>query len=341
MKRLSWFNKLVYALNILVALLLLIACAVPYLTYDFFSFLTFLGLVVPFLVVGNFLFFLYWLLQRKRQMLTSLIILVVGYLVLGTFIKPNFGEENNSVGDLKVMSYNVRGFNRLEADRSLNTREKITELVASEKPDIICFQEVGISMKSDFLDYPYSFLDKFYDSNKVHLGVFSKYPIVKAETIQFKNSINNGSYADILYKGDTIRIYNVHMQSLGVTPGSGNVRSKPVEYVYDKVNHRFKRQMNQAKLVQKHKKDSPYPTLLSGDFNNTQFSSTYHLLKGEMKDTFIEKGTGLGRTYDLLFLPFRIDFIFADEHFDIVSHKNYDDKFSDHFPIMSTFNLRH
>lgn len=274
-------------------------------------------------------------------MLTSLIILVVGYLVLGTFIKPNFGKENKSVGDLKVMSYNVRGFNRLEADRSLNTREKITGLVASEKPDIICFQEVGISMKSEFLDYPYSFLDKFYDSNKVHLGIFSKYPIIKAETIQFKNSINNGSYADILYKGDTIRVYNVHMQSLGVTPGSGNVRSKPVEYVYDKVNHRFKRQMNQAKLVQEHKRDSPYPTLLSGDFNNTQFSSTYHLLKGDMKDTFIEKGTGLGRTYDLLFLPFRIDFIFADKHFDIVSHKNYDDKFSDHFPIMSTFNLRH
>lgn len=67
------------------------------------------------------------------------------------------------------MSYNVRGFNRLEADRSINTREKITGLVASEKPDIICFQEVGISMKSEFLDYPYSFLDKFYDSNKVHL----------------------------------------------------------------------------------------------------------------------------------------------------------------------------
>lgn len=57
MKGLSWFNKLVYSINMLVALLLLIACAVPYLTYDFFSFLTFLGLVVPFwsLVIFSFL----------------------------------------------------------------------------------------------------------------------------------------------------------------------------------------------------------------------------------------------------------------------------------------------
>ena len=341
MRKLSWFNKLVYFLNLIVAALLLIACAVPYLTYDFFSFLTFLGLTVPFLAIANLLFFTYWLVLWKRQMFISLLVVLLAYFVLGTFIKVDFNGDNDEVGELKVMSYNVRSFNRLAEDHSINTKEKITQLIKQEKPDVVCFQEVGFSMQPEFLDYPYSYLKKILEGNKIHLGLFSKYPIVNAETINFENSINNGSYADILFKGDTVRIYNVHMQSLGVTPGSGNIRSKPVEDIYDRVNHKFKRQMNQAKLIQQHKLSSPYPTLLSGDFNNTQFSSTYQLLRGDMKDTFIEKGKGLGRTYDFLFVPFRIDFIFADNHFEILSHKNYDDKFSDHFPVMASFRLKH
>ncbi|PKA96870.1 endonuclease/exonuclease/phosphatase family metal-dependent hydrolase [Flavobacteriaceae bacterium MAR_2009_75] len=340
MKGLSLFNKIVYALNVIVFSLLLIACAIPYLTDEFFSFLSFLSLSVPLLVIINLVFFLYWLLQLKRQMLLSLFILILGYFVLDTFFifgnNPEMIEDEN----LKVMSFNVHGFKVFGDSDRLELYEKIKGFVRKENPDIIGFQEVGYRMDETFLDYPYGFVKRIQSGDKVHLGIFSKYPIIKAEIIHFPNSINNGSYADILYKNDTIRFYNVHMQSLGITPGSGNVRSKTPEQLYEKLSTRFKRQLKQAKMIEDHKAKCPHPIILCADMNNTQFSNVYQALKGESQDSFIEKGIGFGRTYNLFQFPLRIDYILADHNFKVISHKNYDEKLSDHFPVMASFRLK-
>jgi len=53
---------------------------------------------------------------------------------------------------------------------------------------------------------------------KVKYGqaIFSKFPIVKSGSIEFPNTANNAIYADIVKGSDTIRIYNVHLQSLRI-----------------------------------------------------------------------------------------------------------------------------
>ena len=340
MKGLSLFNKIVFALNVIVFSLLLLACAIPYLTDEFFSFLSFLSLSVPLLVIINLVFFLYWLLLRKRQMLLSLFILILGYFVLDTFFKFGTNTEIIEEDNLKVMSFNVHGFNVFGDFDRLGLYEEIKDFVKKEDPDIIGFQEVSYRMDETYLDYPYGFVKRIRSGNKVHLGIFSKYPILKAEIIHFPNSINNGSYADILYKNDTIRFYNVHMQSLGITPGSGNVRSKTTEQIYENLSSRFKRQLKQAKMIEDHKATSPYPIILCADMNNTQFSNVYQALKGDSQDSFIEKGNGFGRTYNLFQFPLRIDYILADHNFQVISHENYDQKLSDHFPVMASFRLK-
>jgi endonuclease/exonuclease/phosphatase family metal-dependent hydrolase len=58
-----------------------------------------------------------------------------------------------------------------------------------------------------------------------------------------------------------------------------------------------------------------------------------------LKDTYLEKGSGFGRTLDFKFLPFRIDYILTDPEFDVLEHKNYDVVLSDHFPVMATIKL--
>ncbi len=239
------------------------------------------------------------------------------------------------------MSYNIHGFKAFENMDRLTIYNKLKDFIAAENPDVISFQEVSYRMNGNFMNYPYSFLKRIPTGDKVHLGIFSKYPILKAEIIHFPNSINNGSYADILFKKDTIRIYNIHIQSLGITPGTGNVRSKTPEQLYDKLSTRFHRQLSQAKMIESHRATTDFPTIICTDMNNTQFSNVYQVLKGKSLDTFLEEGAGLGRTYNLMGLPLRIDFIFADDHFEILSHKNYDDKFSDHFPVMASFRLKH
>ncbi|KKM80132.1 hypothetical protein LCGC14_1342960 [marine sediment metagenome] len=273
-------------------------------------------------------------------MLPSFFILVFGYFVMGTFLKLDFDKREFQKGDLKIMSYNIRTFNEFGWSNRIQVFSAIRDFVQKEQPDIVCFQEASIGMQKKYLDYPYAYLKKNRQGNKVHLGIFSKYPIIASETLTFPNSINDGSYADIVYKRDTIRIFNLHMESLGITPGTGVLRRSSSERLYNKVTEAFKKQEKQAETIRELIYGSPYKTMLCGDFNNNQFSRAYHLIKGDMQDSFIEKGSGYGRTLNFFSIPLRIDFIMADQSFEVREHKNYNFKYSDHYPVMASFRLR-
>lgn len=340
MKKKSRFHKFLFFLNSIAALLLLAACAVPYISSESLSFLAFLSLGVPVLVGINLLFLLYWTLRRRAQLWLSLVVLVFGYFSLGTFVKFSVSEDRAEEEDLRVMSYNVRGFNKHKELENQYVFEDIKALVDKEQPDIICFQEAGYSRKREYLkDYPYHSLEYIYMNKKVLLGIFSKYPIVKSDFICFPDTRNNGYYADVLYKNDTIRVYNVHLQSLGVTPGSRAISGQRSDRLFKKLTKKFRFQQQQAKMVAADMKACSYKQILCGDFNNTQFTNAYQIIKGDKRDTFIEKGKGFGRTLDFHKLPMRIDFILADPAFEVKSHTNYDVVYSDHYPIMASFKL--
>ena len=44
----------------------------------------------------------------------------------------------------------------------------------------------------------------------------SKYPLFNKGFIPFENSNNSAVYAEIYYKSDTLRIYNIHLESLRI-----------------------------------------------------------------------------------------------------------------------------
>ena len=99
------------------------------------------------------------------------------------------------------------------------------------------------------------------------------------------------------------------------------------------------KQYEQANLIKESMAQTSHKKIVVGDFNNTQYSNIYHIIKGDMNDTYMEKGSGFGRTYDLLGFPLRIDYIFADSDFEVISHQNFNEKLSDHYPVMSTLRL--
>ena len=78
MKKLSWFNKLMLFFNIVLTVLTFIAYILPFLAPKIFPILSVFTLVLPLMLVFNFLFFMYWLIQMKRQMLLSGIVLLLG-----------------------------------------------------------------------------------------------------------------------------------------------------------------------------------------------------------------------------------------------------------------------
>lgn len=74
--------------------------------------------------------------------------------------------------------------------------------------------------------------------------------------------------------------------------------------------------------------------------NNSPFSYVYRSIKGTLKDSFEEAGTGFGATYKFKYYPARIDYIFADEKMTVKKFESFP-KFinSDHYPIMAKLSM--
>ena len=86
--------------------------------------------------------------------------------------------------------------------------------------------------------------------------------------------------------------------------------------------------------------ESPYEVILMGDFNNTAYSYIYRELRSHgLNDAYKEAGNGFGKTFDLKFLPLRIDFILPQESLEIIDFESYDVPYSDHYPITATLGL--
>lgn len=338
MKKLSGLERLVFVFNLLAALLLLLSYSLSFLPPMQFGLLSVLSLGVPLLIILNSVFFLYWLLKVKKQLLLSLVVLIIGFNYVTSLYKFTSSKPNSSTSDLTIMSYNVRLFNLFEWIDIDNIEAEIKNLILKDSPDLICFQEYHKSDTFKLDDYfKYESLSK----GKVRSGqaIYSKFPILNSGSISFPNTSNDAIFIDIKVKEDTIRVYNVHLQSSKINTDVDALKKETSENLLKRVSTTFKTQQTQADLFLNHVKSSPYKVIISGDFNNTVYSYVYHYIKGDFIDAFQEAGNGFGRTYDFKFFPVRIDFILTDQSFKVDGFSNYDQKYSDHYPIMTSLSL--
>src|SRR5690554_7302863 len=104
MKKLSWLNKFVYFLNILFAILTFAAYLLPFLAPRMFPILAVLTLGLPFLLLLNILFFFYWLLQVKKQLFLSALVLLIGFGFVSKWHKFSSETLPESDDDFTLMS---------------------------------------------------------------------------------------------------------------------------------------------------------------------------------------------------------------------------------------------
>ncbi|SDR84262.1 Metal-dependent hydrolase, endonuclease/exonuclease/phosphatase family [Polaribacter sp. KT25b] len=335
MKKLSLFNKLVYIVNSLIATLLLLSFLLPYISPKTIPVFAILSLFVPFLIIINFVFVLYWLLQFKKQLLLSLIILVIGWLFITPFFKMT--EHNSSLNDdVKVMSYNVRMFNHWQWIDDENISKKINAFITEKSPDILLFQEYYSLEKQQF-NYPYKYIKTKNKKDKIGLAIYSKFPIINSGSLNLEHTSNNIIFADVLRKKDTIRVYNLHLQSLELNTKMENFGQANPEKLVARLKERFKQQAEQTEIFLAHEKGFKGKKIVAGDFNNTCYSWVYNQIAKNKKDTFVEAGIGFGKTYNYWF-PMRIDFILTDENATVNKFTSFSEKNSDHFPIIAKIN---
>lgn len=337
MKKGSFWDKIVFFINSLIALALLFSYILPFISPKSSPGFTVLSLAVPLLIVINILFIVYWVVRLKKYFLFSTIAIILGFGYISLIYK--FSEKKVLLNDdMKIMSYNVRMFNHYKWSDKDSIAQKAYDFIKEKNPDILTLQEF---YQADNLQisYPYQYIKTKSKTNKFGLAIYSNYPIINSGSLDFKHSANNIIFADVVKEKDTIRIYNIHLESLKINPSKENFGEKNSDKLIDRMKAAFKEQALQAEQFLEHEKRWKGKTIVCGDFNNTAFSWVYRRISKNKQDAFRVAGKGFGKTFDYAY-PIRIDFILLDTNFEINNFKTFDVKYSDHFPILARINLK-
>jgi endonuclease/exonuclease/phosphatase family metal-dependent hydrolase len=347
MKNLSWLNKGMFSLNVLLVIVTFVAYILPFLAPKIFPILSVLTLFIPLFFVLNGLFFGYWAIHFKKQMVLSGVVLLMGITFINKLYKLSSIDPPEDEKDFIVMSYNVRLFNLFKWLDKEDVPGVILGFINEKNPDILCIQEFSSSTDIDLKLYRYKYI--LMEGNKIKTGqaIFSKFPIISQGNVVFPDSKNNVIYADIKKGKDIIRVYNMHLQSIKITPDVNEI-SENIDVInkgksqklLNRISKAFKQQQLQAEIFKEHEKSCEYPIIICGDMNNSAFSYVYRSIKGRLKDSFEEAGEGFGQTYKFKYYPTRIDYIFADEKMTVKKFESFSDfENSDHYPIMAKLSL--
>ncbi|AUC22939.1 endonuclease [Polaribacter sejongensis] len=334
MKNLSPIDKILFFLNSILATLLLLSYVLHFISPITIPFVAIISLFVPFLMIINLLFAIYWLIKLKKQFLLSVTVFIIGVFFSSPFFKIS-GNNSSLNSDLKVMSYNVKSFDLFHKKKDSIVQDGY-EFITEKDPDIISIQEYYKSNKNNF-SFPYKYVKLRPNSKKYGMAIYSKHKIINSGSLDLKSTGNNIIFADILKKKDTIRIYNIHLESLRIKPNEENFGEENSEKLIERVSNSFKEQAEQTVQFLAHEQQWKGKKIVCGDFNNTSYSWVYNQIAKGKKDTYIESGKGFGKTYNYWF-PMRIDFILTDNN--AISNKftTYTEKYSDHFPVMAKIN---
>ncbi|MDB2385377.1 endonuclease/exonuclease/phosphatase family protein, partial [Polaribacter sp.] len=288
----------------------------------------------PVLIIVNILFAIYWLVKLKKQFLLSFLILVLGHFTSTSFYK--FSAKNSALNDdLKILSFNIKAHDLMQTENE--GFKDGYQFIKKQNPDILLFQENYLHNVDHFY-FPHKYENKRSPGNRFGMMIYSKFPIVNSGSLDLDSKGNNIIFVDIVKEKDTIRIYNVHLESLRIQPNEENFGESNSEKLLKRIENAFQKQAQQVKVFQAHQKEWKGKQIIAGDFNNTGYSWVYKQMAKDKKDAFIEAGKGFGKSFDYWF-PMRIDFILTDKNASIQKFKALNEvTYSDHYPIFARIN---
>jgi endonuclease/exonuclease/phosphatase family metal-dependent hydrolase len=274
-------------------------------------------------------------------MWANLIILLIGIgnisNYFGTSPNSNSSEENT-----KVLSYNVRLFNRYGWIPKENVREDIFAFFTEEDADILCIQEFYTPNEIPDLNYPYRHIGLQNKKSQWHMAIYSKYPQIKKKTVSIKGERMNNTciYSDMIINEDTIRVYNIHLASNWFKNSDYSFIQNPqkekikegLKGIASRLKNSFIKRAEEVAVIKEHIKTSPYPIILCGDFNDTPLSFAYNSIKGDLVDAFTVCGKGIGDSF-VKIPALRIDYIFHDEELKSSNYKKHKKVLSDHYAV--------
>lgn len=316
----------------------------------------FLALLIPFLQFSHLFFIIFWIfLKNYWKSAYSVAILLIGAVFFNATFALSF--SSNEKTDFSVLSYNVRVFNLYDhLNQHFKSSQKMIDWAKNSSSEIKCFQEFYQQKDSKIFNTiqqikekgtPNVFFQKTvanYIGGEFGLAIFSKFPIINKGEIVFTNkSFNNAIFADLLVGKDTIRVYNVHLQSMSIDEKSvahTDSLQKNIWNLSRRLKKGFIARALQIDKITEHIKNCPYRIIFCSDLNDLPYSYTYFSLKKLLKNAFEESANGFEFSYNGKLFFLRIDNQFFSEGLQALHYETQKEMHeSDHFPIKVDFSL--
>lgn len=361
------FLKTIFVTNITCALFLLVSNLAPVINPVILWPIGLLGILFPLLLLATFIYLIFWLfIQPKKSSISILVILISIPNIIPSFafnLSQKFKPVKQS-GNIRVVSWNVElmNYNAKDSMTAIKNNAVILKELHDTDADIICLQEFFSAIVpgnhynlmdsiSRTMGYPYYYFSKDYPkfNEKYYSGsiIFSRYKIYDTVKTVFPGLFAGSIIkTGIIINTDTVDIFTTRLQSVrflsneyiqlhNIKNGSDSafIGSKNI---IRKLKNGYRQRAEQANTVNKLIAQSTRPVIFAGDLNDVPVSYTYSKVKENLSDAWINKGSGIGRTFKFISPTLRIDHIFYNKFFN-ASQTNLiiTRDASDHFGLIS------
>jgi len=353
---------------------MLLLYILPYTNQSFSWFINVFALLLPVFVLLQIGFLIFWLIVKPKLVWIPLLSLLLSWSLLGAMFgfHPSVKEQNVHQSNLRIASWNAHLFNFFENNGQLD--EQMLQKAKDFSADIFAVQELVFSLDSSSpntlekvrkrLGYQYVVAanDRAFGvhtnlkqkNERYHpfcVAIFSNYPILRWEKVQSLKEYNHTFlWADVLVKTDTIRIFNIHLQSMhfakkdyefieNIDQQDMNDVQRNSRTILRKMKTAYLLRASQAKDVKEELSKSPYPVIVCGDMNDVPNSYAYQTISHNLFDSYTEKGWGIGRTFQFLSPTLRIDYVLHSKELILKQVQVVRPSLSDHNPVIADFNL--
>lgn len=326
-----------------------------------------MAMMFPGFLIASILFLIADLVFWRKAAVVIAIGIVLSLPPILNFSPINLGHRELTEAERQrsftFLTYNVLHFWDFRGNVPGLSRNATIDYILSTDADIVSLQEVEF-LKSwplwritpeqiDELSarYPYRMVNASYQ-----LTLLSKYPFEFVDLGIPENISRRFACFRIKIGGHTVHLFNVHLESIGLTPrdkelyqglfekapGSEQALRRELSLVktqlVSKLAKAFEERTDQARAI-RHAIDSIGGNfIVAGDFNDIpDCYAVRTIMDGDMTDAYAQNALGPAITYHGNRFYFRIDHVLYKGDMDCVSLQRETPPSSDHYPFLATF----
>lgn len=350
---------MILPLNIITAVLALLAAYGEYISPQTIPYLALLGLAFPIVVIVNALFIFVWIFVKPIFLLLPLLSTLACAPAVWKYSPIHFDDyiEDNHPG-FTLLSYNVYYFSDVEQetnpDAAYPDYNRTLQNILDADADIVMAQEAPMPQTVKWrkitegqlrqLERRYPYCAKGNNS-----FVMSKYPVETIlDTVYSSSASTHVSRVDI--DGRKVTLFNNHLESIGldkddkntyreITAQPDSIRSNwgNIKQMTRKFINAFELRAAQVEFVDSLAKHTPGNIIMCGDINDTPNSYAYHVLASRRNDAYLQHGCGPGFTYRSNRMWVRIDHVIYEGDITARYVRLGHRRSSDHYPLFVRF----